>query len=194
MKFAKESLKFGLWKFSLSLVSLEALSKQLGATPAAISAVRSFLSGPRMTALYKPRLIYGGIPRGSVLGNMLFTLTTNELTIEVDYGLPKLNTAVRSSQEGHHTPSPDAEHRDLQIDMDLARIVTDQESLFGLNNITSEREEEDACLRIFWIEWLCDWWLASLRAIYSNTQRGQFETVQPPENLINSCLSDTNDA
>ena len=80
-----------------------------------------------------PRHIQGGSPQGSILGCLLFTLTTDGLDAEIDYSENEGNEAVLERED-------DIDR--FQVDMSLARIVSDAESRLGINNITVERRED----------------------------------------------------
>ena len=90
--------------------------------------------------------------RGSILGTFLFCITTDRL----EQGLC------------HKSPVP----REVDIDPGLARIVTDQHSELGLNNITAVADEEELCVPF------------ERNGVSSTpTARGQFVPFKPGGNL-----------
>ena len=65
----------------------------MGANPSTLGLVFAFLQGRKMSVRLDdtysvPRLVPGGSPQGSILGNDLFCSTTDGLTQNVDYQRP----------------------------------------------------------------------------------------------------------
>ena len=95
------------------------------------------------------RPVNGGSPQGSILGNFLFCVCSDELdrALEDNEELPTSHagqtpvpeTALSASLEN---TSPGI----LNVDPELARIVTEEPSELGINNITVLRSPEDLCV------------------------------------------------
>ena len=119
---------------------------------------------------------------GSILGCILFTLTTDGIDGDIDYGDLGLNEASRESMSDDGAVFP--------IDLSLARIVTDTESAFGLHNISVESELEDTRCVEFHRNGHQEHESPETQSTMSTpTARGQFVEFQPPGNLITDCLS-----
>ena len=164
--------------------------REHGASHLTQNLIASFLLGRTMWAkigdvLSSPRNINGGSPQGSILGCLLFSITTDGLDRNIDYGPPPLNTCDMEDNPGNRT---------LNIDLSLALIRTEERSDLGINNITVEADLDGAC-----VSFDRNGTDVSSPALPKNkkfhqstpTSRGQFEDFIPPGNLVNACLSDT---
>ena len=132
--------------------------------------------GIRKCTLSEPRTVTGGSPQGSILGNLLFTLTTDFLTDGIGYGGPSPNDAT--CQSSANSSGSERDELVFPLDLSLARIVGDQPSELRVDNITVESEHDDSSL--------------FSRTSFSQstpTNRGQFAKFVPPGNLVNACLS-----
>ena len=146
------------------------------------------------TVLSEPRAIFGGSPQGSILGNLLLTLTTDELTAGVDY--EHLNEVaheevsnVRASAETFDLSPELNETKIIRLDLSLARI-TDGASEYGMDNITVEQIEEDNQTYPFESNsYTTDELLPKDYHQSTSSTRGQFADFRPPGNLVSSCLS-----
>ena len=127
------------------------------------------------------------------MGSFLFTITTDNLTHGIDYEADDLNCA-------RHRQEQDEERDSFPIDLSLARIVGDQDSAYGIDNITIEMEER-VHLTPFHMNGVdrSEQESTPEHSYYhhddyaQSTPRAasQFENFAPPGNLVNQCLSDT---
>ena len=81
--------------------------REHGASKTSVSVVHSFLRDRTMSArivstLSAPKQVNGGSPQGSILGNLLFTVTTDKLadSIEYDRGYP--NASMNENDSDSH--------------------------------------------------------------------------------------------
>ena len=90
-----------------------------------------------------PRSVPGGSPQGSILGNYLFCMATDELdkniAFPLDINTSEVSCAMPSVEEEVHGGA------DRNLDPLLARIITEEPSEFGLNNITVLAEIPELC-------------------------------------------------
>ena len=141
------------------------------------------------------RPVNGGSPQGSILGNLLCTVTTDKLTDNIEYNRGILNQAASFSS--NHNTLDDLGQVAI-IDPLLARVVGEQDSELGINNITVESSiENDHSLPFnlngidhesFENEPALDYYAHDKYVQSTPTARGQFEEFIPPGNLINACL------
>ena len=163
-----------------------------GASPLSVELIRAFLTNRKMQVrvddvLSAPRAVNGGSPQGSILGNLLFTITTDKISDDISYAKPDLNIADLASEQ------LSADH----LDLGLARIVNDsQSSCLGINNITVVADQPELPSLTFSDNGTSS--DSNPEISYYNhpefvqstpTQRGQFASFIPPGNLITSCLS-----
>ena len=155
-----------------------------GASEMTISVVRSFLHERTMrarmgTALSPPRAVPGGSPQGSILGNLLFTLTTDSLT-----GAP---TLWAPPDEIITTPT----NAITEIDYRLARVVSPSDSELGINNITVLSDLEHTHTLSFEENGQIVGDIGRSYVQSTPSTRGQFHDFLPPGNLECECLSGT---
>ena len=172
--------------------------REHNASDLSVDLVHAFLRDRTMTVrvgetLSSPRPVHGGSPQGSMLGNLLFTITTDKITERIDYAKQILNLARLEKNT-----------EIISLDTSLARIVTDQHSIYGIDNITvtsdsvnssergtisfehngrectPDREEPDL-----------DYIRHSDFIQSTPTQKGKFARFVPPGNIITGCLNDT---
>lgn len=146
------------------------------------------------SVLSSPKLVNGGSPQGSILGNLLFTITTDYLTESIEYNKVNKNEAILqpSTQDNSHSSGSV-----LVIDGSLARIAQESGSVLGIDNISVEQEESDGTINFDdnGISPSLDGTPEPSYKIHPDytqstpTARGQFERFIPLGNLVNACLS-----
>ena len=82
--------------------------ENLGADDAALGLVHAFLQERTMSVklgetFSRPRLVPGGSPQGSILGNYLFCATSDSLTQDVDYSRQTNESLSEMSETGNET-------------------------------------------------------------------------------------------
>ena len=115
---------------------LEAL-KRNGASDYITEMVRSFLANREMrvrigSTLSDPRAICGDSPQGTLLGNLLFTLATNEIEDDTPQILRQRSVTP------HPPPSPDATERALGCS--VSTPIRIERSLSGLSDVSDINE------------------------------------------------------
>ena len=163
--------------------------KDHNASTTSIKLVHAFLSGRRIRARVGTTLsdaldIKGGSPQGPILGNLLFTLTTDDLTSTIEYHGTDLNAGFEQGSI-------------VQVDTNLARITSPENSDYGINNITviSDISELSAPFHANG-SITGEGTFGSLPdptpfTTSSPTSRGQFAQFIPPGNIVNTCLDET---
>ena len=144
------------------------------------------------SALSLRKNVNGGSPQGSILGNLLFTITTDKLADTITYERQNLNDCVDESMDSMDTAQV------FPLDLSLARIVNDSPSELGINNITVEFSsvehtydfQENKSL----VEeggFVTEYFNHDDYTQSTPNAKGQFNRFVPPGNLVNSCLNDT---
>ena len=148
---------------------------------------KGFLSDRKMAAkvgsvFSSERNVPGGSPQGSILGNLLFTLTTDGLTRDIEY----------NKTRGDCAPAA-VDSINIVIDPNLARIITDSDSEFGINHISIEADDSDSAQTYPFEE---NGITMDLQPSVTSTPttRGQFEKFNPPGNLNNNDLNGSYDS
>ena len=124
-----------------------AAARKMGADEATVAMLRAFLTGRTMSVRVNstfstPKLVCGGSPQGSILGNYLFCMITNQLNdclreTNAIHNLPRLNLSVDFEENGNDT-TDNSENEDAAHAMSpISRPVANDLS-FG----TSSEEDE----------------------------------------------------
>ena len=174
---------------------IEALSNH-GASKLSIRIVHAFLKGRTMSArigstLSSKKAVNGGSPQGSILGNLLFIVTTDKLSDGIEFSPGEVN-----EPRIDHGESDDLDGSFMVLDGSLARIISDSPSELGINNITVMREDEERTVSfndngIDNSNGLIEqsYFQHGTYTQSTPTNRGQFHEFVPPGNLVNACLS-----
>ena len=134
---------------------LKALRKSSASTLSS-QLVYAFLKGRRMSVkigetMSEERPVNGGSPQGSILGNFLFCICSDEL----DRGLQDQPSILNNGPEDENSEdSPprsthsreESEEQPTGVDLGLARIVTDRPSSLGVNNIAVVADQLELCV------------------------------------------------
>lgn len=139
--------------------------------------------------LSPPLSVNGWSPQGSILGNLLFTVTTTEM----DYADHDLNAAHADHAE------PLEADESYPIDLPLARIVSDRGSELGIDNMTILMPDNDN-VRPFHQNGInldnlsddepeCSYYRHRDYTQSTLTVADQFCEFVPPGNLIGACLN-----
>ena len=125
-------------------------------------------------SMSSPRAVHGGSPQGSILGNLLFSITTDGLCENIDTSNENPNEVILPN-------SP--------IDDRLARITSENPSCYGFDNITVSADPDELCVpfeRNGGNDEECDVLDQFMHEDYHQstpTQAGQFITFLPLGNL-----------
>ena len=163
-----------------------------GVSQTTLTLVSSFLEDRTMQVrindtMSVPRAVHGGSPQGSILGSLLFTLTTDDLTsgfTNADSGDTMESITTMEGEEP------------FLVDPSLARITTPIRSDLGIDNFTVEASTEEICVPFERNgSWTDENDLGNSQIQHPNytqstpTTRGQFVRFSPPGNLITDCIS-----
>ena len=95
--------------------------------------------------------VNGGSPQGSILGNFLFCICSDEL----DRGLQDQPSILNNGPEDENSeyspprsthPREDSGEQPTGVDLGLAQIVTDRPSSLGVNNIAVVADQLELCV------------------------------------------------
>ena len=148
-------------------------------------------SEDRWVNTFQPqRSVMGGSPQGSILGKLLFTISTDKISDGIQYKKDDLNCGIEE------TTLCDDCNELVVLGRSLARIRNDSPSDYGLDDIPFENEEEEETIPLEENGRSSDFSPSRLLTgqTFSQstpTDRGQFAKFVPPGNIITSCLNDT---